>query len=88
MDPSCPPNPPTAIELIKTLGASIGPTVVIAVGYNDFEDRYAGEIDDTLDRAERGRGQTRLLADAARRSITVHDMNDEIVAAAAKRSRA
>jgi len=47
-DLSCPPNPPTAIQLIKTLGPSIGPNVVIAVGYNDYEDRYAGAIDDTL----------------------------------------
>ena len=39
---------PTVVEVIKRLGAAVGPTVVIAVGYNDFEDHYAGEIDDTL----------------------------------------
>ena len=47
-DPSCPPGPPTVIDLIKQLGPQIGPTVVIAVGYNDFADHYAAEIDDVL----------------------------------------
>src|SRR3954454_6863045 len=45
---SCPPDPPTAVEVIKRLGPSVGPTVVIAVGYNDFEDGYAAAIADTL----------------------------------------
>jgi hypothetical protein len=47
----CPYNgvrPPGAVELIQSLGAKLGPNVVIAVGYNDFEDQYAGNIADAL----------------------------------------
>jgi hypothetical protein len=84
VDQSCPPNPPTAVELIKKLGPAIGPTVVIAVGYNDFADHYEDEIAQTL---------------AALDAVNVKDifwltlraahhpylaMNDEIAAAAAK----
>jgi Putative Ig domain len=46
---SCPPRPPTVMELIKQLGSSIGPVVVLAVGYNDPEDLYAAELDHVLD---------------------------------------
>src|ERR1041385_8918650 len=44
----CPYNgvdPPSAVELINSMGAKLGPSVVIAVGYNDFEDRYAQNIE-------------------------------------------
>ncbi|HZP73545.1 MAG TPA: putative Ig domain-containing protein [Gaiellaceae bacterium] len=41
-------RPPSAIDLITSLGPKLGPNVVIAVGYNDFEDQYAGEIQDAL----------------------------------------
>ena len=50
--PSCPPGPPTAIELIKQFGRRARADLVIAVGYNDFEDEYAAEIDDALDALE------------------------------------
>ncbi len=48
VDPTCPPNPPTAVELIRKLGSSLGAAVVIAVGYNEFSDRYAASIETTL----------------------------------------
>jgi hypothetical protein len=41
-------RPPSAVQLIQSMGAKIGPNVVITVGYNDFEDQYAGNIDDAL----------------------------------------
>lgn len=41
-------RPPGAVELIRSLGSKLGPNVVIAVGYNDFEDQYAGNIQDAL----------------------------------------
>lgn len=41
-------RPPGAVELIQSLGSKLGPNVVIAVGYNDFEDQYAGNIQDAL----------------------------------------
>jgi hypothetical protein len=83
VDDSCPPNPPSTVDVIKRLGPAVGPTVVIAVGYNDFEDHYAGEIDDTL---------AALAAASVKHSFwltlrAAHhpyiNMNDEIVAAAA-----
>lgn len=47
-DPSCPPNPPTAIQFIQSKGSSIGPDVIIAVGYNDFAEHYQQEMNDTI----------------------------------------
>src|SRR5689334_21609267 len=44
VDQSCPPNPPTTLQLINKLGCAIGPTVVISVGYNDFADHHESEI--------------------------------------------
>ncbi len=41
-------RPPGAVELIESLGPSLGQNVVISVGYNDFEDQYAGNIQDAL----------------------------------------
>ncbi|HEY3564511.1 MAG TPA: putative Ig domain-containing protein [Casimicrobiaceae bacterium] len=41
-------RPASAVELIRSMGADIGPNVVVAVGYNDFEDQYAGNVDDAL----------------------------------------
>ena len=83
-DASCPPGPPTVIELIKQLGAPIGPNVVISVGYNDFADRYAAEIDDVLAALEavNVKNVFWLTLRAAHRPYV--GMNDEIVAAAAK----
>lgn len=48
---SCPINgtrPQNALDLIHSLGSSIGPNVVVAVGYNDHEDEYAQDVEDTL----------------------------------------
>jgi hypothetical protein len=41
-------RPPSAVQLIQSLGSKLGPNVVVAVGYNDFEDQYAGNIADAL----------------------------------------
>jgi len=41
-------RPPSAVQLIQSLGSKIGPNVVMAVGYNDFEEQYAGNIADAL----------------------------------------
>lgn len=84
---SCPYNgvrPPTVIELVQTLGSHLGPTVVVAVGYNDFQDAYAGNIEDAL-AALRTAGVTRVLwltLRADRHSYL--SMNDDIRAAAAR----
>jgi sirohydrochlorin ferrochelatase len=77
-------RPPSAVQLIQSLGSRIGPTVVVAVGYNDFEDQYAGNIEDAID-AMTAAGVKRifwLTLRAARHPYL--SMNDDIAQAAAK----
>jgi hypothetical protein len=53
VDPGCfavEGNPPSALELIRTLGHELGTTIVIDVGYNDLAQSY-GENLDTIMRA-------------------------------------
>jgi hypothetical protein len=83
-DASCPPGPPTVIDLIKQHGAAIGPTVVIAVGYNDFADHYAAEIDDVLAALEAVNVKNVFWLTLRAAHHPYIAMNDEIVAAAAK----
>jgi hypothetical protein len=85
-DASCPPGPPTVIDLIKQRGAQIGPTVVIAVGYNDFADHYAAEIDDVLAALEAVNVKHVFWLTLRAAHHPYVGMNDEIVAAAAKHS--
>jgi Putative Ig domain len=47
----CPVNgvrPPSAVQVIQSMGSKLGPNVVMDVGYNDEEDLYAGNITDAL----------------------------------------
>jgi hypothetical protein len=83
-DPSCPPGPPTTIDLIKQQGARVGPSVVIAVGYNDFADHYAAEIDDVLAALEAANVKHVFWLTLRAAHHPYIGMNDEIVAAAAK----
>jgi len=41
-------RPPSAVQVIDSLGSKLGPDVVVAVGYNDFENEYAGNVADAL----------------------------------------
>jgi hypothetical protein len=41
-------RPPSVVQLVQSLGSKLGANVVVAVGYNDFEDQYAGNIEDAL----------------------------------------
>jgi hypothetical protein len=83
---SCPFNgvrPPNVIDVVNKQGAKLGPTVIVAVGYNDFEDEYAHNIADALEAMKKA-GIKRVLwvtLRAARHSYLT--MNDAIVAAAA-----
>ena len=77
-------RPLTVIDLVPTLGDALGQTVVVAVGYNDFEAAYPGDIEDAL-AVLRKAGVTRVLW------LTLHEaraayaaMNDAIHAAAAR----
>lgn len=41
-------RPPSVVQLVNSMGSKLGPNVVVAVGYNDFEDQYAQNIEDAL----------------------------------------
>jgi hypothetical protein len=48
---SCPYNgvrPPNVIDLVHSLGAALGPNVVVVVGYNDNEGTFPQDVDDAL----------------------------------------
>lgn len=52
--------PPTALQLIATLGRRLGPTVIMCVGYNDDPGGYAQDMDAAL-AALRAAGVTHVL---------------------------
>jgi Putative Ig domain len=83
---SCPYNgvrPPNVIDLAKQLGSRLGATVVVAVGYNDFAQSYAQNIEDAL-AAFKQAGVKRVLWLTLRAAEHPYlGMNDEIVTAAA-----
>jgi hypothetical protein len=85
---SCPyegTNAPTVVELTRALGRAFGPTVIVAVGYNDFEQAYAGNIEEAL-AAFREAGVTRVLWVTLRANRQSYlSMNDAIRDAAARR---
>jgi Putative Ig domain len=48
---SCPiggVRPPNVVQFVNAMGSKLGPNVVVAVGYNDFEDQYATNIETAL----------------------------------------
>jgi hypothetical protein len=77
-------RPPSAVQLIQSLGPKLGDNVVVAVGYNDFEDQYAGNVEDAVN-ALAAAGVKRifwLTLRAARHPYL--SMNDDIAQVAAK----
>lgn len=77
-------RPPSAVQLIQSMGSKLGDNVVVAVGYNDFEDQYAANIEDAIN-ALSAAGVKRifwLTLRAARHPYL--SMNDDIAQAAAK----
>lgn len=82
---SCPPRPPTVMELINQLGSRLGPVVVLAVGYNDPEDLYASELDDVLDGFAAAKVKQVFLLTLRAVRHPYLTMNDAIRAEAAKR---
>jgi hypothetical protein len=75
-------RPPNVVQLVKSMGSKLGANVVISVGYNDFEDQYAQNIETALT-ALKAAGVKHVwwltLRAAHHPYIT---MNDDIVAAA------
>ena len=68
-DLSCPYDgvrPPNVIERASALGRELGRVVVVAVGYNDYENNYAENIEETLRVPREVRRRARPLGDAPR----------------------
>jgi hypothetical protein len=84
---SCPykgVRPPTVLQVVKTLGSKIGPTLIVTLGYNEFEDQFARNIEVSLNAFEdAGVKQVLWLTLRAARHPYVN-MNDSLVAAAAR----
>jgi hypothetical protein len=40
---------PTLVELVGNLGAELGPTVVVEVGYNDYQGTFAQSVEQSID---------------------------------------
>jgi hypothetical protein len=75
-------EPPNVVQLVQTMGPRLGPNVVVAVGYNDYEDQYAQNIQAALT-ALQAAGVKHvwwLTLRAAHHGYV--NMNDDIVAAA------
>jgi hypothetical protein len=86
-DTSCPYDgvrPPNVIDRATQLGAQIGPVVVVAVGYNDYEANYAKNIDDAMAVFRKAGVQRVLWVTLLEERQSWADMNDMIRAAARK----
>ena len=75
--------PPSTLRLVDTMGDSLGPTVIVSVGYNDPALEYARDVDATIAALERAhvRRILWLTLRATRHPYLI--MNDAIRAAAA-----
>ena len=86
-DLSCPydgERPPNVIERATTLGSELGRVVVVMVGYNDYESRYALNIEKAL-AAFRAAGVERVLWATLRAERQGYlTMNEAILEAAAR----
>ncbi len=82
---SCPydgTRPPTLVEVATNAGAALGETVIVAVGYNDYENQYAEDIETALT-ALRAAGVKRILWVTLRAARNPYlTMNDAIREAA------
>jgi hypothetical protein len=86
-DTSCPYDgvrPPNVIDRATQLGTQLGPVVVVAVGYNDYEANYAKNIDDAMSAFRKAGVQHVLWVTLLEERQSWADMNDMIASAARK----
>ena len=84
---SCPYDgvrPPNVIERASALGRDLGPVVVVAVGYNDYENTYEENIDETLRVLSKAGVERVLWATLLEQRQSWARMNEMITAAAKK----
>ncbi len=88
-DLSCPydgERPPNVIERATTLGPELGRVVVVIVGYNDYEARYAQHIEGALATFRRAGVERVLWATLRAERQSYLTMNEAILAAARRSS--
>lgn len=86
-DASCPYDgvrPPNVIDRATELGTQLGPVVVVAVGYNDYEANYTENIDDAMAVFRKAGVQHVLWATLRASRQSYANMNGMILAAAKK----
>jgi hypothetical protein len=86
-DTSCPYDgvrPPNVIDRASALGTELGPVVVVAVGYNDYEANYTENIDGAMAAFRKAGVQHVLWATLRESRQSYANMNDMIRAAAKK----
>ena len=67
-------RPPNVVERAEELGGELGSVVVVAVGYNDYENIYGANIETALG-IFRSRGRARRVGDPSRGALELgaHD---------------
>jgi len=83
---SCPyegARPPNVIQLVESLGQALGGTVIVSVGYNDYEEEYARNIEAALEALSKAGVEHVLWATLRAAHHGYLTMNDAIEAAAA-----
>ena len=86
-DTSCPYDgvrPPNVVDRATELGRELGPVVVVIVGYNDYEDNYAENIDDAMTVFRKAGVEHVLWATLREQRQSWANMNDTIRASSRK----
>lgn len=87
VEPSCSVAgvaPPSTLELVDSLGRSLGQTVVVSVGYNDPALEYAHDVELTIAALERAHVRRILWLTLRATRHPYLTMNDAVRAAAAR----
>ncbi len=83
---SCPfegVTPPNLLRVVSQLGRTLGPTVVVVMGYNDHESRFAQSVEASLS-ALRAAGVTRVMWASLREVRHSYVRMNEMLAAVAR----
>ncbi len=77
-------TPPNLVQLVTSLGTGLGPTVIVVMGYNDFEQTFAQSVEASVDALVHA-GVTRIVWATLREARHPYvRMNDTLLAAAGR----
>ena len=77
-------RPPTALDVIQANATSLGDTVIVESGYNEYVQQYASDLDTVMNALVAAGVQTVLWVNLREERPDYATMNDQIRAAAAK----